>query len=93
MLEGTVGKTVKRCLSIVGLLVLFATSVFAFHTHSVGAWGNGGDSEDPFNPDYGTHDWMGQHALDWLPPEEKAFIETNLDAFLLGTEMPDNAAP
>ena len=31
------------------------------------AYSNGGYSADPSDPDYGTHDWIAQHALDWLP--------------------------
>jgi hypothetical protein len=52
------------------------------------AWSNGGYSADPSHPDYGTHDWIAQHALDWLPAGEKSYI--NLSAYLLGTELPDN---
>lgn len=54
------------------------------------AWSNGGYSADPPNPDYGTHDWIAQHALDWLPAEEKQYILNNLPAYLYGTELPDN---
>jgi hypothetical protein len=54
------------------------------------AWSNGGYSADPSNPDYGTHDWIAQHALDWLPPSEKQYILDNLAAYLYGTELPDN---
>jgi len=54
------------------------------------AWSNGGYSADPSNPDYGTHDWIAQHALDWLPIEEKKYILDNLAAYLYGTELPDN---
>lgn len=54
------------------------------------AWSNGGYSDDPSVPDYGTHDWMAQHALDWLPAEERKYIADNLAAYLYGTEMPDN---
>ncbi len=35
------------------------------------AWSNGGYSADPTNPDYGTHDWLAEHALDWLPAEDE----------------------
>ena len=28
------------------------------------AWSNGGYSDDPSNPNYGTHDWIAEHALD-----------------------------
>lgn len=52
-------------------------------------WGNGGYSADPSNPDYGTHDWIAQHALDWLPTAEKQYVLDNLAAFLYGTELPD----
>ena len=54
------------------------------------AWSNGGYSSDPSNPDYGTHDWIAQHALDWLPDAEKQYITDNLAAYLYGTELPDN---
>jgi len=57
---------------------------------NVEAWSNGGYSSDPSNPDYGTHDWIAQHALDWLPTEEKQYILNNLVAYLYGTELPDN---
>jgi len=53
-------------------------------------WGNGGFSDDPSNPNYGTHDWIAHHALDWLPPKEKQFILNNLANYLYGTELPDN---
>jgi len=56
----------------------------------VGGWSNGGYSADPSNPDYGTHDWIAQHALDWLPTQEKQYILDNLAAYLYGTELPDN---
>jgi len=57
---------------------------------SVHAWSNGGYSDDPSNPKYGTHDWIADHALDWLPSEEKQFILNNLADYLYGTELPDN---
>jgi hypothetical protein len=38
------------------------------------AYSNGGYSADPSNPDYGTHDYIAQHALDWLPMNEKRYI-------------------
>jgi len=56
----------------------------------VWAWSNGGYSADPSNPDYGTHDWIAHHALDWLPDQEKQYILDNLAAYLYGTELPDN---
>lgn len=56
----------------------------------VSCWSNGGYSDDPSNPCYGTHDWIAEHALDWLPNEEKQYILDNLVAYLYGTELPDN---
>jgi hypothetical protein len=59
-------------------------------TVSVSGWSNGGYSSDPSNPDYGTHDWIAQHALDWLPPVEEQFILNRIAYYLYGTELPDN---
>ncbi len=70
-----------------GLAVLFA--ILSIASQST-AWSNGGYSADPSNPDYGTHDWIAQHALAWLPANEKAYVEANLAAYLYGTELPDN---
>jgi len=53
-------------------------------------WSNGGFSTDPQNPNYGTHDWIAHHALDWLPDLEKEYIVNNLAIYLYGTELPDN---
>jgi len=52
-------------------------------------WSNGGYSADPANSNYGTHDWIAQHALDYLPAEEKQYITSNLQVYLFGTELPD----
>lgn len=54
-------------------------------------WSNGGFSANPANPDYGTHDWIAQHALEYLPTQEKQYITNNLAVYLLGTELPDNS--
>ncbi|MEM1553065.1 MAG: hypothetical protein QXS36_02975 [Candidatus Bathyarchaeia archaeon] len=54
------------------------------------AWGNGGYSSSPSSPKYGTHDWIAEHALDWLPSEAKQWIAANLNLYLYGTELPDN---
>jgi len=73
------------------LLVLFLISLLVkFNPPFVYAWSNGGYSANSANPDYGTHDWIAQHALDWLPLEEKQFILDNLATYLYGTELPDN---
>ena len=83
----------KRYISA-SLLVFILTLVLmsTFSINRVHAWSNGGYSSDPNNPVYGTHDWIAQHALDWLPTEEKQYISDNLAAYLYGTELPDNPA-
>ena len=67
--------------------LLFGASVSLV---AVFGWSNGGYSDDPSNPKYGTHDWIAQHALDWLPSKEKQFILNNIASYLYGTELPDN---
>lgn len=54
------------------------------------AWSNGGYSDTPSDPKYGTHDWIAQHALNWLPASEKGYVTSHLAAYLYGTELPDN---
>jgi hypothetical protein len=72
------------------ILLLIGVSYTALNVRLATSWSNGGFSDDPSNPKYGTHDWIAQHALDWLPPEEKQFILDNLANYLYGTELPDN---
>lgn len=72
---------------VAGIAVLIT---FLFLSSHAAAWSNGGYSSDPTHPDYGTHDWTAQHALDWLPASEKQYIVGNLAAYLYGTELPDN---
>ncbi len=81
------GPTEKHLLTLL-FLVLFSSSAFI---PTVFAWGNGGYSADPSNPDYGTHDWIAQHAKNWLPAVERKWIDDNLNYFLYGTEYPDNS--
>ena len=71
-------------------LLLFGMLYTMLNVRFVTSWSNGGFSVDPENPNYGTHDWIGEHALDWLPTKEKQFILDNLAAYLYGTELPDN---
>jgi hypothetical protein len=78
----------KKKISIAAILLL--VSLVASCGGSVVGWSNGGFSFDPSYPDYGTHDWIAQHALDWLPNQEKQYIIDNLAAYLYGTELPDN---
>ena len=77
------------CLVAVAFLAAFLTA--SANCTRVSAWSNGGYSADPAHPDYGTHDWIAQHALDWLPSEEKQFFTDNLASYLYGTELPDNS--
>lgn len=59
-------------------------------TPPVYAWSNGGFSSNPSDPKYGTHDWIAEHALDWLLPEAKLWLVEHKAWFLYGTEIPDN---
>lgn len=77
-------------LRIIIAAMLFTLLMLAMQTVLVLGWSNGGYSNDPSNPVYGTHDWIAQHALDWLPLQEKQYILDNLAAYLYGTELPDN---
>jgi len=80
----------NRKIVLLGVLVmLFAVAVHREFL-AVFGWGNGSYSTDPNNPNYGTHDWIAHHALDWLPQAEKQFILENLATYLYGTELPDN---
>ena len=72
----------KIILTIMLLGLLVASSVGLAQ-----CWSNGGYSTDPSHPDYGTHDWIAQHALDWMPTQEKQYILDNLAAYLYGTEL------
>ena len=74
----------RRLLSI-ALLFTVAT----FMIPSVSSWSNGGYSSNPSNPEYGTHDWLADHALDWLPAAEKQWVLDHKAAYLFGTELPD----
>ena len=73
-------------------VVLISFIMISSITINVNAWSNGGYSEDPDNPDYGTHDWIAEHALDFLPLNEKQYIIDNINDYLYGTELPDNSA-
>ncbi len=56
------------------------------------AWSNGGNSANIDNPDYGTHDWIAETAVDFLPGNYSYWIKNNMVAYLIGTEAPDNSA-
>jgi hypothetical protein len=70
------------------LVAVFLTAILVSMQPAM-CWSNGGYSADRSNPDYGTHDWIAQHALDYLPAEEKQFFTHNLEHYLFGTELPD----
>ena len=75
--------SVNRVLIVLAFAVVVALP-------SVGAWSNGGYSADQSNPDYGTHDWIADMALN-LQTRDVDFLKTTYHAkFLLGTEAPDN---
>jgi hypothetical protein len=78
-------------LRLTKLFIVFALFGLALVEPAL-CWSNGGYSDDPANPDYGTHDWIAQHALDYLPAQEKQYITDNLAAYLYGTELPDRPA-
>jgi hypothetical protein len=71
--------------------ILSALLIVGLGSLEVSGWSNGGYSGNPLHPDYGTHDWIAQHALDFLPAQEKQFYAANLESYLYGTELPDNA--
>lgn len=82
-------KALKLKLTKLILLLLCASALLLGIKPALG-WSNGGYSADPAQPDYGTHDWIAQHALDYLPAQEKQYITDNLASYLYGTELPDN---
>jgi hypothetical protein len=73
------------------MIWLLALSEITIRITTVSCWSNGGYSDNALNPTYGTHDWMAEHALDWLPNEEKQHILDNFATYLYGTELPDNS--
>ena len=80
----------KKVSGIILIMLLTSMLHIILNISPAAGWFNGGFSSDPNNPNYGTHDWIAQHALDWLPNEEKQYILDNLATYLYGTELPDN---
>jgi hypothetical protein len=81
----------RKTFALTFILTIAIALTFQFTIrYNANAWSNGGFSDDPSHPDYGTHDWIAHHALDWIPDSEKQFILNNLAAYLYGTELPDN---
>ena len=73
------------------ILLIVCASLLLLCGQSAWGWSNNGYSDYPANPKYGTHDWIAQLALDYLPAQEKQYITDNLAAYLYGTELPDNS--
>jgi len=73
------------------ILLIVCVSVLLLGVKPALGWSNNGYSDNPAQPKYGTHDWIAQHALDYLPAQEKQFITDNLATYLYGTELPDNS--
>jgi hypothetical protein len=80
----------KKAAFLCASTILTALLIVSLGAVAVSGWSNGGYSADPANPDYGTHDWIAEHALDWLPQQEKQFLLDNKASYLYGTELPDN---
>jgi len=72
------------------LILFFSVLVSSASIANVHTWSNGGYSTDVSSPKYGTHDWIAEHAKNWLPSVERKWIDDNLKCFLYGTEYPDN---
>lgn len=75
--------------------LMIASTVFLIVPLAFG-WSNGGPSFDRSNPNYGTHDWIDEHALEILLfclQDESAvqWLDANRNDFLLGSEAPDFA--
>jgi hypothetical protein len=80
----------KKAAFLCASTILTALLIVSLGAVAVSGWSNGGYSADPAKPDYGTHDWIAEHALDWLPQQEKQFLLDNKASYLYGTELPDN---
>jgi len=72
------------------LILFFSILISSASIANVHTWSNGGYSTDVSGPKYGTHDWIAEHAKNWLPIAERKWIDDNLKCFLYGTEYPDN---
>ena len=87
------GSVLSNTVPLALVTLLLVNAALLSNALPASCWSNGGFSTDPSTPKYGTHDWVAQHALDWLPQQEKQFILDNLASFLLGTELPDSSQP
>jgi hypothetical protein len=75
-----------------GVFVIILLVICLGTAGSASGWSNGGYSADEDNPDYGTHDWIANAALQ-PQTRDVTFLRTTYHSlFLLGTEAPDNPA-
>lgn len=71
--------------AIFTLILIFSLSIVGIDPAY--AWVNGGQSIDPDNPKYGSHDFILDKAIDLLPPAMINKIDRT--AAFYGTEIPD----
>jgi len=72
----------KAVSGIMLTLLLFGMLYTMLNVRFVTSWSNGGFSVDPENPNYGTHDWIGEHALDWWTTSLLIYMELNCPTIL-----------
>ncbi len=76
------------------LLFLFLLSLMILGTGPTvaNAWSNGGASNDPSNPDYGTHDQFAKYGMIYVKeqfPQLVTWLEEDMSEYLYWTEVPD----
>jgi len=86
-----VGSCLKQSIATRSSTIALISLLFVSYTPAAYGWSNGGYSSAPSSPDYGTHDFLAQHALDWVPDELDFWLRDDLAMYLYGTELPDNA--
>ncbi len=87
----------KSRLTAIFIILLFILTPLITFIPAIPAWKNGQTdtgtgtefSASPEYLNYGTHDWIAQHALDWMITDEKEYLLDNLATYLYGTELPD----
>lgn len=67
------------------------TSILTTLVPCAKGWSNGGYSANPLDPDYGTHDWIADMALEKQTHDVTFLLATYHVGYLLGTEAPDNS--
>ena len=86
------GRKTVRSVSMLSLGIMLSVALILGVSPGVQAWGNGGYSSDPSNPDYGIHDWIAEEALG-LQTLDVGFLTTTYHTeYLYGTEWPDNTS-